>query len=109
VTILAFQDAQKTPNDIIVVECDWSPMLPANAVVVSHSVQTEPGDLTEYAFNESIPPGLAMVTSEDAGMTGLLQKVKLSGGNLGCYSIISCRVVLEDGTDKTRSFMAQVR
>lgn len=107
--LIAFPDVQKAPDDILTVDLDWTPFAPAGATITAHDAYPEVGTLTAFAWGGGIPPGLAEVVAQDAGITGLVQHVRLSAGNLGGYSAISGSVTFSDGTKKVRSFLCMVR
>jgi hypothetical protein len=95
VAILAFPAQRKASADVLDVELDWSPFLPAlvsGISVSSHSVSTEDGD----------------VVAADVGMSGLVQTVRLSSGAENSFTTVIGRVVLSNGVDKSRAFTVSV-
>lgn len=108
--IFAWPDLQKAPTDVKIVRLDWSTLLdPAqvSATIVAHDaasvIADDVGDLSEGL------PGFAGVAAEDTGVSGFVQSVKLSGGMADGFTVVSAHIVLDDGTDLTRSFRILVR
>ncbi|RFB80406.1 hypothetical protein [Methylovirgula sp. 4M-Z18] len=108
--IFAWPDVQKAPTDIKIVHLDWSTLLDpsqATATIVGHDASSviadDVGDLAQG------PPGLAGVVAADAGVSGFIQSVNLSGGMPDGFTVVSAHIVLDDGTDLTRSLRVLVR
>ena len=113
--IMGFGTAEKTPQDVITVLCDWTPFLVLTSgatSITAHSVAVD----AEIAGIESggfggdfVSFGNAGVTAVDNGVTGVVHSVTLSGGMLCAYSVVASTVTFNEGTQLTRSFQVNVR
>lgn len=113
--IMGFGTAEKTPQDIITVLCDWTPFLvltQAATSITAHSVSVDAQitgiDAGGFA-GEFISFGNAGVTAADNGVTGLVHSITLSGGMLNAYSVVASTVTFNEGTQLTRAFQVDVR
>jgi hypothetical protein len=113
--ILGFGTAEKTPQDVITVSCDWTPFLalctPGASSITAHSVavDTEIAGIEVGGFGDFLAIGNAGVIATDNGVAGLLHGVTLTGGMLWAYSVVALSVTFNDGTQLTRGFQVNVR
>ena len=109
--ILAFPDVQKAPSDIKTVALDWTNLLnsiDSASTVTAHTAWTEVPNEGSSLY-DNIAPGDAGVISADAGMTGFVQAVQLSGGDEQLYSVVTAQITFANGDQLARSFKVVVR
>ena len=114
--IIGWPEVQKTPSDVLTVSCDWSPFLALTrraAAITAHSVSADAEILGGMGSGDydCVTVGAAGVVASDAGVSGLIHSVTLSGGLLQAYSMIALTATFDDacGTTLTRAFQVTVR
>ncbi|GEM_PF-3107858 len=108
--ILAWPDVLKSPADVKNVSLDWTSLLPAGTLAIaSHSVAVDVESLSGSGYGDFIPIGMGGVSALDKGVSGLVQTIQISGGNLDSYSVVFATAGLADGTQLTRCFKVLVR
>lgn len=114
--ILGWPEVQKTPADVLTVACDWTPFLALTqgaTSIAAHSVAVDAEILGGMGAGDFdfVTVGSAGVVAVDAGVSGVVQSVTLSGGMLHAYSMVALTATFNDagGTTLTRAFQVNVR
>lgn len=95
--IFAFPTVRKVQSDVISVTLDWTNLLPTFGVggvtITAHSVV----EVCE-----------STLVATDEGMSGAVQTLELSGGDIFDRAAVVAQVQLSDGTIKSRAMMVIV-
>ncbi len=114
--IVGWPEVQKTPQDGLTVACDWAPFLcltQGATAITAHCVSVDAeilGGMGSGDF-DVVTVGSAGVVAADAGVSGFVHSVTLTGGMLCAYSMVALTATFNDSpaTTLTRAFQVNVR